>query len=137
MTRNPSSLPDIQATADTRGMAIDQVAVSDLRHPIRVTDPQGQPFPAVGTLSMSVHLPHQFKGTHMSRFLEVLSKHEGEVTSRTLPDILHDLKASLHAEVAHIEVAFTYFVTKKAPVSGAAAKVGCDCVFMGTSNGVR
>ena len=137
MTGKKCSLPDIQATPDTRGIAIDQVGVSDLRYPIQVTDRHGKPFPTVATISMSVHLPHQFKGTHMSRFLEVLSKHEGEVTSRTLPNILRDLKASLHAEEAHIEVAFTYFVTKRAPVSGAAAKVGCDCVFMGTSNGVR
>lgn len=131
------SLPDIQATPDTRGIAIDQVGVSDLRYPIQVTDQDGRPFPTVATISMSVHLPHQFKGTHMSRFLEVLSMHEGEVTSRTLPNILHDLRERLHAEEAHIEVAFTYFVSKKAPVSGAAAKVGCDCVFMGTSNGTR
>lgn len=130
-------LPDIQATPDTRGIAIDQVGVSDLRYPIRVTDHEGNPFPTVATISMSVHLPHQFKGTHMSRFLEVLATHEGEVTSRTLPNILHDLKRQLHAEEAHIEVAFTYFVTKHAPVSGAPAKVGCDCVFMGTSNGSR
>lgn len=73
----------------------------------------------------------------MSRFLEVLSKHEGEVTTITLPLILHDLKKRLDAEEAHIEVGFTYFVTKKAPVSGAPAKVGCDCVFQGTSNGEK
>lgn len=130
-----SPLPDIQATPDARGLAIDQVGVSDLRYPIQVTDRDGKPFPTVATISMSVHLPHHFKGTHMSRFLEVLSRHEGEVTTQTLPDILHDLKQCLDAEEAHIEVAFTYFVTKKAPVSGAAAKVGCDCVFQGTSNG--
>lgn len=132
-----STLPDIQATPDPRGIDIDQVGVSDLRYPIQVTDQHGNPFPTVATLSMSVHLPHRFKGTHMSRFLEVLALHEGEVTSRTLPAILHDLKERLHAEEAHIEVAFTYFVTKKAPVSGAPSKVGCDCVFMGTSNGTR
>jgi GTP cyclohydrolase I len=129
------SLPDIQAKPDTRGIAIDQVGVSDLRYPIHVTDRDGNPFPTVANISMSVHLPHHFKGTHMSRFLEVLSKHEGEVTSQTLPEILHDLKEQLAAEEAHIEVAFTYFVSKQAPVSGAAAKVGCDCVFMGSSNG--
>lgn len=128
-----AKLPDIQATPDSRGIAIDQVGVSDLRYPIQVTDDQGNPFPTVATISMSVHLPHHFKGTHMSRFLEVLSLHEGEVTSRTLPAILHDLKERLHAVEAHIEVAFTYFVTKQAPVSGAPAKVGCDCVFNGTS----
>jgi GTP cyclohydrolase I len=56
---------------------------------------------------------------------------------RTLPDILHDLKKRLDAEEAHIEVSFTYFVTKKAPVSGSPAKVGFDCTFLGTSNGTR
>ena len=127
-------LPDIQATKDTRGIDIDQVGVSDLRYPIQVTDRHGKPFPTVATISMSVHLPHHFKGTHMSRFIEVLSKHEGEVTSRPLPDILHDLRERLHAEEAHIEVAFTYFVTKKAPVSGAEAKVACDCVLIGKSS---
>lgn len=132
-----SKLPDIQATPDTRGLDIDQVGVSDLRYPIHVTDQDGKPFPTVAKISMSVHLPHHFKGTHMSRFLEVLSQHEGEVTTRTLPNILHDLKERLDAEEAHMEVAFTYFVTKKAPVSGAAAKVGCDCVFKGSSNGTE
>lgn len=135
MPKKKSSLPDIQATPDTRGLAIDQVGVSDLRYPIQVLDQDGKAFPTVAKISMSVHLPHHFKGTHMSRFLEVLSTHEGEVTMRTLPEILHDLKQRLDAEEAHIEVAFTYFVTKKAPVSGAAAKVGCDCIFKGTSNG--
>lgn len=135
MAKKTSLLPDIQATQDTRGIAIDQVGVSDLRYPIQVLDHEGKAFPTVAKISMSVHLPHHFKGTHMSRFLEVLSKHEGEVTMRTLPDILHDLKKRLNAEEAHIEVAFTYFVTKKAPVSGAPAKVGCDCIFKGTSNG--
>lgn len=135
MPHKKSPLPDIQATPDTRGLAIDQVGVSDLRYPIQVLDQDGKPFPTVAKISMSVHLPHHFKGTHMSRFLEVLSKHEGEVTTITLPHILHDLKKRLDAEEAQIEVAFTYFVTKKAPVSGAPAKVGCDCVFQGTSNG--
>ncbi len=107
--------------------------MSDLRYPIQVTDREGKPFPTVATISMSVHLPEEFKGTHMSRFLEVLSKHDGEVTTRTLPDILRDLRERLHAREAHIEVAFTYFVSKRAPVTGAKAKVGCDCVFSGTS----
>ncbi|MGA0846405.1 MAG: GTP cyclohydrolase FolE2 [Luteolibacter sp.] len=128
-----SSLPDIQASPDPRGIAIDQVGISDLRYPIHVTDRDGCPFPTVANISMSVHLPHHFKGTHMSRFIEVLSNHEGEVTTRTLPQILHELKERLGAAKANIEVAFTYFVTKNAPVTGAAAKVGCDCVFTGIS----
>ncbi|MBM3862516.1 MAG: GTP cyclohydrolase I FolE2 [Verrucomicrobia bacterium] len=135
MSPDNPALPDIQSSPDPRGIDIDQVGVSDLRYPIRVTDRDGRPFPTVARISMSVRLPHQFKGTHMSRFLEVLSRHEEEVTSRTLPAILHDLRDRLDAAEARIEVAFTYFVTKHAPVSGAPAKVGCDCVFSGTSNG--
>ena len=128
------TLPDIQATPDERGLAIDQVGVSDLRYPIQVTDRHGKPFPTVATISMSVHLPHHFKGTHMSRFLEILSQHEDEVTTQTLPNILRDLRKRLDAEEAHIEVAFTYFIKKAAPVSGAKAKIGFDCVFQGTSS---
>lgn len=137
MSAAPSTLPDMQATPDTRGIAIDQVGISDLRYPIQILDREGNPFPTVAMISMSVHLPHHFKGTHMSRFLEVLSMHEGEVTMNTLPAILHDLKQRLDAEEAHIEVSFTYFVTKKAPVTGSPAKVGCDCTFFGTSNGTK
>jgi len=135
MPDKPRKLPDIQATPDTRGIAIDQVGISDLRYPIQVLDSEGKPFPTVAMISMSVHLPHHFKGTHMSRFLEVLSMHEGEVTMNTLPTILHDLKERLDSEETHIEVSFTYFATKAAPVSGATSKVGCDCTFLGTSNG--
>jgi GTP cyclohydrolase I len=137
MSNENTSLPDIQATPDTRGLAIDQVGVSDLRYPIQVLNQEGKPFPTVAKISMSVHLPHHFKGTHMSRFLEILSKHEGEVTMRTLPEILRDLKKRLDAEEAHIEVAFTYFVTKSAPVTGAKAKIGCDVIFKGSSNGTK
>ena len=78
-------------------------------------DRDGKPFATVAEISMSVHLPHHFKGTHMSRFLEVLTKHEGEVTMRTLPLILHDLKQRLDAESAHIEVRFPVFRYQERP----------------------
>lgn len=134
MTEEARPLPDIQATPDPRGIEIDQVGVSDLRYPIHVTDREGNPFPTVAKISMSVHLPHHFKGTHMSRFLEVLSLHEGEVTSQTIPAILKDLRERLDAGEAQMQVDFTYFVNKRAPVSGAPAKVGCDCSISGISN---
>jgi len=127
-------LKDTQRERDTRRLPIDRVGIKDLRYPIRVRDKGDSLQSTIATVQLTVDLPHHFKGTHMSRFIEVLSKHEGEVTSRTLPDILHDLRERLNAEEAHIEVAFTYFVTKKAPVSGAEAKVGCDCILIGKSN---
>lgn len=130
-------LPDIQKTRDSRGIPIDQVGITNLQYPIQVMDRGGKPLPTVASISMSVHLPHHFKGTHMSRFLEVLTQHEGEITMRTLPVILHDLKKRLDAESTHIEVRFPYFIEKAAPVSGAKAKVGCQVTFLGESNGKK
>jgi GTP cyclohydrolase IB len=131
------TLPDIQATGDKRGIAIDRVGVSDLEYPIQVMDANGHPVPVSARISMSVHLPHHFKGTHMSRFLEILSKHEGEVTMHTLPQILYDLKQRLDAESAHIKVGFNYFISKNAPVTGMPAKVRCHCTFIAESDGVK
>jgi GTP cyclohydrolase I len=135
--KSGNTLPDIQKIADTRGIAIDQVGISDLKYPIQVLDRNGKPFSVVAEISMSVHLPHHFKGTHMSRFLEVLTSHEGEITLRTLPAILRDLKAKLDAESAYIDVKFPYFIEKEAPVSKAKGKVGFECTFLGSSNGVK
>ncbi len=128
-------LPDIQKTKDRRGVPIDNVGICDLSFPIAVLDRQNQKQQTVATISMSVSLPHHFKGTHMSRFLEILSRHQGEVTMRTLPAILHDLKQHLDSEAAHIEVEFPYFLTRTAPVSGSQAPMDYRCTFIGQSNG--
>ena len=130
-------MKDVQSARDTRGIPIDQVGITDLRYPISILDAAGKPLPPIASISMSVHLPHHFKGTHMSRFLEVLCRHEGEVTMRTVPIILHDLKKTLDAKSAQIEVKFPYFISKRAPVSGAEAKIGIDCSFFGESNGKK
>src|SRR5512142_369772 len=92
------ALPDIQKTKDRRGVAIDKVGICDLSFPVTVLDRQNQRQQTVAGISMSVSLPHHFKGTHMSRFLEVLSEHRGELTMRTMPALLADLKRRLDAE---------------------------------------
>src|SRR4029079_13993127 len=130
-------LADIQKTKDGRGVAIDKVGICDLSFPITVLDRKTQRQQTVATISMSVSLPHHFKGTHMSRFLEILSRHQGEVTMRTLPAVLHDLKEHLESEAAHIEVEFPYFLTRSAPVSGAEAPMDYRCTFIGESNGKK
>jgi GTP cyclohydrolase I len=84
---------------------------------------------------MSVSLPHHFKGTHMSRFVEVLNEHRGEVTMRTLPAILTELKERLKAESARVHVVFPYFLERVAPVSGARALMDYECSFVGEVNG--
>src|SRR4051812_20016293 len=88
-------LIDVQNRKDDRNIAIDQVGVTDLRYPIVVLDREQQKQQTTATLSLSVGLPHHFKGTHMSRFIEVLNKHRGDMTMRTLPAILHELKQRL------------------------------------------
>src|SRR4030095_12713035 len=82
-------------------------------------------------VAMSVNLPHQFKGTHMSRFIEVLNEHRGEVTMRTLPVMLKELQERLKADRARIELAFPYFLEREAPVTGARALMDYACTFVG------
>jgi len=128
-------LADMQKTRDERGIEIDQVGICDLVYPITVLDQTGGKQQVAATVSMSVSLPHHFKGTHMSRFLEVLARHQGEVTMLTLPAILHELKHRLDAVSAHIEVGFIYFLIRMAPVSGMKAPMDYKCAFIGESNG--
>jgi GTP cyclohydrolase I len=126
---------DVQSRPDNRQVPIDQVGVCDLRYPITVLDKQLETQQTVARLSMSVSLPHHFKGTHMSRFIEVLNRHRGEVTMRTLPDMLRDLKKQLHAEKAQAIVELPYFLERCAPVSRARSLLEYDCSFQAEING--
>ena len=132
-----NKLDDVQSRLDERGIALDKAGVSGLRYPIVVLDRQDGRQETVAQISMSVSLPHHFKGTHMSRFIEVLNLHRGEVTMRTIPQILHELKQRLEAETAHIEVKFPYFVERVAPVTKSKALMDYECTFIGESNGTK
>jgi GTP cyclohydrolase I len=126
---------DIQSLHDERGVDIDQVGVSGIRHPITVLDrEQGQQH-TIAELSMAVNLPRHFKGTHMSRFIEVLSAYRGEITMRTLPAMLTELKLRLDAQSARVEVRFPYFMERAAPISDARALMDYECWFIGEANG--
>jgi GTP cyclohydrolase I len=128
-------LEDVQNYADERRIPINQVGVSGLRYPIVVLDQKEGKQQTVASITMSVSLPHHFKGTHMSRFIEVLNEYHGEVTMRTLPDILHKLRDRLEAESARIEVTFPYFVVRSAPVTESKALMDYECTFVGEANG--
>src|SRR5205085_9504658 len=128
-------LADIQSHFDKREIPIDRVGVADLRWPIVVLDRQQQRQPTVASVSMSVSLPHHFKGTHMSRFIEVLNRHRGEVKVRTLPAMLAELRDRLQAESARIELTFPYFLERAAPASGARAFMDYDCTFVALADG--
>ena len=126
-----TDVEDVQNRRDGRGIDIDEVGVSGLRYPIVVLDQtQGQQH-TIAQIAMSVNLSHQFKGTHMSRFLEVLNQNRGEVTMRTLPAMLRTLQSRLLADSARIEVAFPYFVERAAPVTGARALMEYGSAFVG------
>jgi GTP cyclohydrolase IB len=125
---------DVQSRPDERGIALDRVGVTDLRYPIVVLDQAKERQSTTARVTMSVSLPHHFKGTHMSRFIEVLNEHRGEVTLRTLPKILAELRSRLNAESARVELLFTYFLERVAPQSGARGLMDYECSFIGDSN---
>ena len=108
---------DVQGRADTRRIPIDRVGIKDIRHPVRVRDRSDGEQHTIATFNMYVNLPHDFKGTHMSRFVEILH-HEREISVDSFRGMLSEMTQRLDAEAGHIEMSFPYFVEKKAPVSG-------------------
>ncbi len=124
-------MQDVQALRDERGLALDSVGVAGLSHPIVVLDRAAEKQRTVGTFSMAVSLPREQKGTHMSRFVEVLNDHHGEITMRTVPRILRDLRDRLDAASVRVTVEFPYFLERAAPVSGARALMDYHCAFIG------
>lgn len=126
---------DIQATPDDREIALDEVGVSGVRYPITVLDRMNEKQHTIATLTMSVALPHTQKGTHMSRFIEILNEHRGEVTMRTVPKILEEMKTRLEAVSARLEIRFPYFLERQAPASGSTGLMDYECSFVAESNG--
>jgi GTP cyclohydrolase IB len=131
MKRDLQNIPDVQSTPDSRKLAIDKVGVKAIRHPIRITERAGGVQHTIATFNMYVCLPHQFKGTHMSRFVEILEEHEREITVETFQVMLREMVERLEAEEGHIEMAFPYFIEKRAPVSGVKSLLDYEVVFIG------
>jgi GTP cyclohydrolase I len=114
----PTPIEDVQSRADSRRIPINKVGIKDIYHPIRVKDRSRGEQHTIANFNMYVALPHNFKGTHMSRFVEVLHRNEREISVESFRDILAEMTEKLDAESGHIEMSFPYFVMKKAPVSG-------------------
>lgn len=113
-----SILPDIQNQQDIRQIPIDKVGVKNIKYPIAVKDKDNEVQHTISTISMTVDLPKEFKGTHMSRFVEILQSKEHEIHVDSIDNILLEMQKRLNASVSHIEIEFPYFKEKKAPVSG-------------------
>jgi GTP cyclohydrolase I len=124
-------IPDVQGSADTRRIAINKVGIKDIRHPIRVRDRNGGEQYTIANFNMYVNLPHHFKGTHMSRFVEILNRHEREISVSSFKDMLVEMTGRLEAESGHIEMTFPYFVTKSAPISGVTSLLDYEVTFIG------
>jgi GTP cyclohydrolase I len=130
-TRDPLAIPDVQSSEDRRKLAIDQVGIKAIRHPIRVAERSGGTQNTIAMFNMYVGLPHQFKGTHMSRFVEILNAHEREISVDTFKVMLDEMVERLEAQSGRIEMSFPYFITKAAPVSKVKSLMDYEVTFAG------
>ncbi len=125
----PPALSDVQKSRDTRRVAINKVGVKDISYPIVVMDKNRSVQHTVARVNMYVDLPHHFKGTHMSRFIEILNTYRENIALDKMETILQRMKEKLGASSAHLEIEFPYFIEKKAPVSGAVSLMEYTCEF--------
>jgi GTP cyclohydrolase I len=126
-----STLPDVQNSQDTRAIAINKVGIKDIRHPVQVKDRTGKVQHTIANFNMYVDLPHEFKGTHMSRFVEILNNHEWEITVDSFKTMLTEMTKRLDAECGHIEMSFQFFINKTAPASGVQSLLDYEVSFIG------
>jgi len=125
------TIPDVQGRSDNREIPIDKVGVKGLRYPIRVKDRAKGFQHTVGLFDLFVNLPHNFKGTHMSRFIEVLNEFRGEISMEKFEEVLQKIKKKLNAKSAHMNVEFPYFVEKKAPITATPGLMSYTCFMRG------
>jgi GTP cyclohydrolase IB len=125
------SIADVQGFEDTRRIDIHRVGIKGIRHPVRVKDRSGGDWHTIANFNMYVFLPHNFKGTHMSRFVEILNRREKEITVDSFRAMLPEMAERLNSESGRIEMSFPYFVNKKAPVSGVESLMDYDVTFIG------
>jgi len=128
-------LTDKQNEPDVRGLRIDKVGVRGLRIPLQIRDKSHDLQNTVARVGMFVDLPKEFKGTHMSRFVEVLNSHGSVVHVENIPDMLRAMQAKLQAQTAHLEMEFPFFLVKKAPVSGKEGVMDYNVRFDASMNG--
>jgi GTP cyclohydrolase I len=131
MNQSVVVIPDVQSSIDTRHLAIDKVGIKDIKHPVRVKDRSGREQYTIANFNMYVDLPQDFKGTHMSRFVEILNEHEYEITVQSFRQMLTEMTRRLEAKSGHIEMTFTYFVTKLAPISEVKSLLDYQVTFIG------
>ncbi len=133
-TKPHTPIEDVQNTVDTRHLAIDKVGIKSIRHPVVVKDKSGGEQHTVAVFNMYVHLPQHFKGTHMSRFVEILNKNERAISVESFESILREMVSRLEAESGHVEMTCPYFGNKAAPISGVKSLLDYEVTFIGEIN---
>jgi len=125
------TIEDVQSRADSRRIPINRVGIKNITHPIRVKDRSAGEQHSIANFNMYVNLPHNFKGTHMSRFVEILHNHEREISVDSFRSMLEEMTDRLEADAGHIEMTFPFFVMKKAPVSGVESLMNYEAALIG------
>ena len=128
---NPAEIEDVQNRKDTRQIAINKVGIKDIRHPVVVKDRSDGEQHTIANFNMYVNLPHDFKGTHMSRFVEILNQHDKEISVESFKEMMSEMTERLEAESGHIEMNFPYFINKTAPVSEVKSLLDYDVTLIG------
>ena len=139
MTSAPNSptnetMADIQSETDRRQVAIDKVGVKEIKHPITLSTMEGSAQETVAGINMYVSLPADRKGTHMSRFLEAINEYREGLQPERIIQLCHELRENLDAADAHVEMTFSYFITKQAPVTGLPGLMDYQCAFRCEAN---
>jgi GTP cyclohydrolase I len=129
------AMKDVQNQPDHRNIDLTKVGIKGIKYPINVLDRENSTQSTVATVNMYVHLPHRFKGTHMSRFVEVLNDYCSDLNLNTFFEMLDRIKKSLDAPAANLEICFPYFVKKRAPVSGVPSMMEYTCKYVGEIEG--
>lgn len=124
-------MKDIQSERDTRKVPLQKVGVRDVKYPVTVLDKEHKTQSTTATVDLFVNLPHNYKGTHMSRFIEVFHKYHTNLTMLHFLDMLEEMRRKLNAQKAYGSVSFPYFIGKKAPVSGNASIMEYNCSYEG------
>ncbi len=131
MSANTPSMADVQNSEDTRCIPINKVGIKDIRHPVRVKDRSQGEQHTIANFNMYVYLPHNFKGTHMSRFVEILNHYEREISVESFETMLSEMAERLESNEGHIEMTFPYFIEKPAPVSGVRSLMDYEVSLLG------
>jgi GTP cyclohydrolase I len=130
MRKSKKQLADIQSQMAYSNIAIEKVGVKDVQYPIVVLDKRNKEQHTIARINMYVNLPHYFRGTHMSRFVEILNEYRGLINVSNMGEILSKIRRKLEAQSAHMEVSFQYFIEKEAPKSKAKSLMGYNCKFL-------